>query len=189
MHVEPAADQRLAEGIGVRLLQRRFENFFPAAKPAEGGFDDFAGQTNRLVALLPRKSWELVPIFVTTRKVGQQILRCCDAEPPKRQDFRARNPIERFEFCGDVDHAAEKHQAPSTKHQGNSKLQSPRRARSDCLEAWLLVLPWGLVIGVWCFKSVPPPVPLPTEFPNGFRLRTDPVECEKQCPTAAAATD
>src|SRR4051812_14039752 len=45
-----------------------------------------------------------------------------------------------------------KHQEPRTKHQGNTKHQTPTRTRSEqMIGAWILELLWCLVLGAWCF--------------------------------------
>src|SRR5439155_4401611 len=94
MQIEPAADERLAERVRIRLLQCRFENLFPAAKPAQRSLRDLAAQTNRSVAFLARKLRKLMPIFVASWIMREQIFHCLEAEPAQREQARARDPIE-----------------------------------------------------------------------------------------------
>src|SRR4030095_4485400 len=44
MQIEPAAHERLTQGIRLRFFECRFKDFFPAAKPAQRGFDQLHGQ-------------------------------------------------------------------------------------------------------------------------------------------------
>src|SRR5207248_11300785 len=55
VQIEPAAHQRLAQGIGVWLLQGDFKYLFPAAESADLRIDHFAAQTNRRFALFARE--------------------------------------------------------------------------------------------------------------------------------------
>src|SRR6266516_576143 len=61
--------------------------------------------------------------------------------------------------CPNDGSATPKHQTPNTKHQKNSKLQTPNRP-SHFSEDWCLGFIWILVFGVWCF------IPSPRSFPQ-----------------------
>src|SRR5205823_3221942 len=94
MQVEPAAHERFAQRVRARLLQCRFKDFFPSAKPAHRRFNYLTAKANRNVALFARKMGKLMSIFVTARKMREQILHRFDAETAQREKFRARDPIE-----------------------------------------------------------------------------------------------
>src|ERR1700730_18673912 len=96
MQIEPAADERLAQGVRIRLLQRRLKNLFPTAETPERCFDHFAREADRDVALIAREFRKLMSIFVSPWKMRQQIFGRRDAKPTQRQNFRTRNPIEFF---------------------------------------------------------------------------------------------
>src|SRR6266446_4009347 len=104
MQIEPAADERLAERIRIRLVQCRFENLFPPAKPAQRSLDHLAAQTDRRVAFLARKFRKLMPIFVPSRIMREQIFHCLEAEPAQREQARARDPIEFSQRLRDFHH-------------------------------------------------------------------------------------
>ena len=60
MQVEPAQHQRLAERVGRRFFQGRFEDFFPASKTNQPRFNDFAADEDRGFAFFAREraaSW------------------------------------------------------------------------------------------------------------------------------------
>src|SRR5215831_8140145 len=69
MQIEPAAHERLTQRIRLRFLQRRFEDFFPAAKPAQRRFDHLSAETDRALGFFPRKLWELGPVLMTPREM------------------------------------------------------------------------------------------------------------------------
>src|SRR4249919_248249 len=69
MQIEPAACERLTQRIRLRLLQRRFKDFLPAAKPPERCVDHLAAKTNGNIGFFPRKLWELGPILMTPREM------------------------------------------------------------------------------------------------------------------------
>src|SRR5205814_10620388 len=50
VQVEPAQDERLAEGVRIRFLQRGFKNLLPAAETDEPCFCDLSAKKNRRVA-------------------------------------------------------------------------------------------------------------------------------------------
>jgi hypothetical protein len=92
MQVEPSAHQRLAESIWVRFFERGLKDFLPSAKSAQRSLGHLAAETNRNVAFLMRKLRELCPIFVSPRKMSEQIFHRLNPEAPQCQDFRAWNP-------------------------------------------------------------------------------------------------
>src|SRR4029453_1654343 len=106
-----------------------FKDFLPSAKSAHGRFNDLAAKANRNVALLTRKMGKLMSIFVTTRKVREQILYRFDAETAQREKFRARDPIEFSERLRDFDALGER---------------SPRRPGDS-----------ALAVGGFCFTTPP----------------------------------
>ena len=97
MQVEPAADQRLAQRVRARFLQSRLENFSPTAEAAQRSFNDFAAQTNRLVAFFTREFGKRAPIFVASWKMREQMFYLRDTEPAERENLRARNPLKLFQ--------------------------------------------------------------------------------------------
>src|SRR5262249_40539311 len=96
IQIEPAKDQRLTEGIRVRFLQSRLE-YSSAAEATKRCLDYNARQTNWFIAFFARKFRKLMPIFVTTRIMGEQMFDGDDAETPHCQNFRTRNPIDLLE--------------------------------------------------------------------------------------------
>src|SRR5690242_15325053 len=69
MQIEPAAYEWLTQRIRLRFLQRRFEDFLPAAKPPQRRFDHLSAKTDTSVGFFPRKLWELGSILVTPREM------------------------------------------------------------------------------------------------------------------------
>src|SRR3954462_14417042 len=96
MQIEPAKDQRLAERIRVRLLERRFKNS-ATAKPTERCLDDMTGQTKRFVGFLAREFRKLMAIFVASRIMREQIFHRRDAESAQGEKFRTRYPVDFLE--------------------------------------------------------------------------------------------
>src|SRR5207244_3512489 len=93
MKIEPPAHQRLAQGVWVRLLQRGFENFLPAAETPHRRLDHLPTKTNRNIALLAWKLGKLSSIFMAPWKMRKQTFHRLDAQPPQRQKLWARDPI------------------------------------------------------------------------------------------------
>src|SRR6266852_6366771 len=104
MEIEPATDERLAQNVCVRLLQRRFENLFPAAKSTQRSLRYLSAKTNRHVALFVGKGRKLMSIFVTPRIMRQQIFRRLEAKPMQREQTRPRNPIQFSQQLRNFDH-------------------------------------------------------------------------------------
>ena len=94
MQIEPAENQRLAQRIRIRILQRRLENLLPTAEPDQACIDDFAAKKNWQLTFLARKRGKLGAILVATRKMGQEILSSFDLQTAQRSQFRARNPVQ-----------------------------------------------------------------------------------------------
>src|ERR1700730_1794115 len=102
MQVEPAQRERLAQCIRIRFFQRRFEDFFPTAETPQLRFDHLAAKANWGIAFLAREMRKLMSIFVTPRKMRQQIFHRLNPEPPQRQQLRARDPIKLQEWLRDL---------------------------------------------------------------------------------------
>src|SRR5438552_6453625 len=166
MQIEPAADERLAERIRIRLVPWRFENLFPAATPAQRSLDHLAAQTDRRVAFLARKFRKLLPIFVPSRIMREQIFHCLEAEPAQREQARARDPIEFSQRLRDFHHLGER----SPRRPGCSA--SPRRT-------------FFFVNAITQLARLV--AALPPAFQARSRLRIRPLEYERQCPMAATA--
>ena len=92
MQIEPSTHQRLAQSVCLRFLQRGFKDFFPAAKTTQRSFGHLATKTHRHIAFLARKTRELGAIFVTPRKVREQVFYRLNPEAPQRENFRTRDP-------------------------------------------------------------------------------------------------
>src|SRR4029453_13350320 len=71
-----------------------FKDFLPSAKSAHGRFNDLPAKANRNVALFARKMGKLMSIFVTTRKMREQIFDSLDPETAKPGKFGTRDQIE-----------------------------------------------------------------------------------------------
>src|ERR1700756_3524023 len=71
MQVEPPAHQRLAQSICLRFLERGFKDFFPSAKTAQRSLCHLATKAHRNIAFFVRKTRELSPIFVASRKMSK----------------------------------------------------------------------------------------------------------------------
>ena len=100
VQIEPAADQRLAQGIGIGLLQSDFEDFLPAAKSPELRIDHFAAKADRRFAFLAREPGEFLPVFITPRVMGQQILHGLDAQSAQSRRPRTRDPFKFLKRLG-----------------------------------------------------------------------------------------
>src|SRR5205085_11609258 len=100
MQIEPATDERLAQRVRVRLLQCCLENFSPPAKSPQRCLNHVAGETDWRVALLARKTWKLMSLFVPSREMREQIFDGENPESPQRQNFGPRYPIEFFQRTG-----------------------------------------------------------------------------------------
>src|ERR1051326_4707874 len=156
MQIEPAAEERLAQRVGIRLLQGCLENFLPATEATNRGFNHFAAQAHRHIAFLAREAWKLVAIFVPPRVMGQQIFDCLDCETAKPEQLGPRDPIEFLQRLGDVDHARK---TPNPKPQIPNKSQAPiiKCAVPTVFGAWDLVLLWCLGFWIWDFTCAPLP--------------------------------
>src|ERR1043165_903927 len=94
MQIEPAKSERLTQRVWIRLLQGCFEDLFPAAEPAERGFDHLATQTDRLIGFFAREMRKFMPIFITSRIMSEKIFRRLDPEPAQGRDFRSGDPVQ-----------------------------------------------------------------------------------------------
>src|SRR5450631_571408 len=70
MQIEPTQGDRLAQRAGVRFLQRRFEDFLPAAETAQRSLGHFTANADGHVALIAREASKLAPVFVATREMA-----------------------------------------------------------------------------------------------------------------------
>ena len=93
MQIEPAADERLTEGVRIASCSVTSKDFFPAAEAIESRLDHFAAETDWLFAFLPRKSGKLAPILVPPRIMGEQIANCFETETAQLGAARTGNPL------------------------------------------------------------------------------------------------
>src|SRR5438067_3789521 len=105
MQVEPTQDQRLAEGVRIRFLQRGFENLLPATETNEPCSCDLSAKKNRRVAFFAGEIDKVRPVFVTTRIMGQEIFDGFDFEPAERRQLGPRNPLQFAEGLRILDHS------------------------------------------------------------------------------------
>ena len=92
MQVEPAQDERLAQGVRFAFLQGGFEDLLSATEAIEARLDHFAAKANRLLAFFARKSGELPPVFMPARIMREQVAHCLEAETAQLSAARLRNP-------------------------------------------------------------------------------------------------
>jgi hypothetical protein len=92
MEIEPAQNERLAQGMRIAFLQSRFKDPLPAAEAIEARLNHFTAEADGLVALLPRKPGELAPIFVTSRIMGEKVADGYNTETPQLRAARVGNP-------------------------------------------------------------------------------------------------
>ena len=102
VQIEPTADQRLTERVRIRFLERGLEDLFPPAKTSQLRLHHFAAKANRLIAFLARKVRKFRPVLVSLRKVREEIIDCFNTESAKRQNFRARNPLDLTERLREI---------------------------------------------------------------------------------------
>jgi hypothetical protein len=105
MEVEPTQQKRLAQRVGIDLVQSSFKDFLPTPEPKKPSFGYFTTKTNCDIALFSRKLVERPTIFVSSRKMAYEIGNCFNAESAQRQLFGSRNPVKLTEFLRGVDHA------------------------------------------------------------------------------------
>ena len=93
--IEPAAGQRLAEGVWIFLLQQHVEHFLPAAETPEAGlFLDHPADAHRLVAVARGKVVEAGAVLVAFWKMGEQPFDRRDADTLELPSARRRNPVQ-----------------------------------------------------------------------------------------------
>ena len=94
MQIEPAQDERLAQGVRFAFLQGRFKNPLPAAEAVKARLDHFTTDTNRLLAFFTREAGKFAPVLVPPRVMGEQIAHRLEPKPVELGDPRSRNPLD-----------------------------------------------------------------------------------------------